>query len=243
MKHIRMNHRRKAAAAVIGLVAALSLTACNGDDKAAADTSTTAPADSAETSTTAPADSADKGSDDNNGEATTAPDGTGSDEGSGGGDADQGTVAGTGDNSDGKVDICRTDELEVNAADNTTDKKEGVVTVVFKNGGGRDCSIKGYAGVDLTASTGDTLSVERNGDQPVAGILKDGESAAFNITFPYNNTGGSGVRISKLVVTPPNETKHVTLNWPAGTLPVTDGESAVKLQINPVGKVSDSPAS
>ncbi|MWA12093.1 DUF4232 domain-containing protein [Streptomyces sp. BA2] len=210
-----MKHTRKAVAAVIGLVAALSLTACNGDDNASADTSS-------------PSASADK--DSGNGD-------TGTGASSGGGEASQGTAAGTGDNSNGKVGICRTDELEVNATDNTTDKTEGVVTVVFKNGGGRDCAIKGFAGVDLTASTGDTLSVNRNGEQPVPGVLKDGDSAAFNITFPYNNSGGSGVRITSLVVTPPDETKHVTLDWPAGTLPVSDGEGAVKLEISPVGKV------
>ncbi|MEV0117939.1 DUF4232 domain-containing protein [Streptomyces sp. NPDC050844] len=236
-----MKHTRKAVATVIGLVATLSLTACNGDDNASADTSTTSPAASADKG-------GDKGGDDK-GSSTGGNTGGGSGEAStggagstGGGEAAQGTAAGTGDNSDGKIDICRTDELEVNATDNTTDKTEGVVTVVFKNGGGRDCSINGYAGVDLTASTGDTLSVDRNGEAPHPDILKDGESAAFNITFPYNNTGGSGIRITNLVVTPPNETKHVTLDWPAGTLPVSDGEGTVKLEISPVGKVSDSPA-
>ncbi|MGB8947070.1 MAG: DUF4232 domain-containing protein [Streptomyces sp.] len=225
-----MKHTRKAVAAVIGLVAALSLTACNGDDNAAAET------------TSSPAASADKGGE-NTQDTTAGTDanenepGTGTDSGTG---ADSGTDTDTGSNT--KTGICRTDELEVDATDNTTDKTEGVVTVVFKNGGGRDCTIKGFAGVDLTASTGDTLSVSRNGEQPVPGVLKDGESAAFNITFPYNNSGGSGVRITSLVVTPPNETKHVTLDWPAGTLPVTDGESKVKLEISPVGKVSDSPA-
>ncbi|WP_409058482.1 DUF4232 domain-containing protein [Streptomyces sp. SYP-A7185] len=238
-----MKHTRKAVAAVIGLVAALSLTACNGDDNASAET------------TSSPTASADKGGD---GADTGTGSDTGGSGGSGGGEASdggkatgggkasegsaQGTAAGTGDNSNGKVGICRTDELEVDATDNTTDKTEGVVTVVFKNGGGRDCTIKGFAGVDLTASTGDTLSVSRNGEAPPSGVLKDGESAAFNITFPYNNSGGSGVRITSLVVTPPNETKHVTLDWPAGTLPVSDGESAVKLEISPVGKVSGSPA-
>ncbi|MEV6758761.1 DUF4232 domain-containing protein [Streptomyces sp. NPDC051214] len=225
-----MKHTRKAVAAVIGLVAALSLTACNGDDNASADTKPSASA----------ADSDSAGKDEGAGE------GDGGGQASGGADTDDtddtdDTNADT--NADtAKTGICRTDDLEVNATDNTTDKTEGVVTVVFKNGGGRDCSIKGYAGVDLTASTGDTLSVSRNGEQATPGVLKDGESAAFNITFPYNNSGGSGVRITSLVVTPPNETKHVTLDWPAGTLPVSDGESAVKLEISPVGKVSDSPA-
>ncbi|MER5258226.1 MULTISPECIES: DUF4232 domain-containing protein [unclassified Streptomyces] len=237
-----MKHTRKAVAAVIGLVAALSLTACNGDDNAAG---------AADSKTTVPSSSADKGGS-NEDSGTGAGDASGGAEASGGGgegtsggsggggEAAQGTSAGTGDNSNGKVGICRTDELEVNATDNTTDKTEGVVTVVFKNGGGRDCTINGYAGVDLTANTGDTLSVDRNGEPPAKSILKDGESAAFNITFPYNNTGGSGVRITSLVVTPPNETKHVTLDWPAGTLPVSD--TPAKLEINPVGKVSDSPA-
>ncbi|WP_371528439.1 DUF4232 domain-containing protein [Streptomyces sp. NBC_01283] len=219
-----MKHTRKAVAAVIGLVAALSLTACNGDDTASSETPPSS----------SPAASADKGSESTQ-DATAGTDANKDDT-----DTDASTDTGTGTNT--KTGICRTDELEVDATDNTTDKTEGVVTVVFKNGGGRDCTIKGFAGVDLTASTGDTLSVNRNGEQPVPGVLKDGESAAFNITFPYNNSGGSGVRITSLVVTPPNETKHVTLDWPAGTLPVTDGESQVKLEISPVGKVSDSPA-
>ncbi|MEV2256941.1 DUF4232 domain-containing protein [Streptomyces sp. NPDC050147] len=238
-----MKHTRKAVAAVIGLVAALSLTACNGDDNASSETTgkPTASADKGGDNADAGADAGTDGGTGGASGGDKASDG-GTSSGSGGDGAAQGTAAGTGDNSNGKAGICRTDELEVNATDNTTDKTEGVVTVVFKNGGGRDCTIKGYAGVDLTASTGDTLSVSRNGEQPSSGILKDGESAAFNITFPYNNSGGSGVRITSLVVTPPNETKHVTLDWPAGSLPVTDGESAVKLEINPVGKVSDSPA-
>ncbi|TGA84681.1 DUF4232 domain-containing protein [Streptomyces sp. MZ04] len=233
-----MKHTRKAIAAAIGLVAALSLTACNGDDNASADNSTTSPTASADKGS-----GGSEGSDDDKGSGgsgTGTGTGTGN-TGSSGEDA-QGTAAGTGNNSDGEIDICRTDELEVNATDNSTDETEGVVTVVFKNGGGRDCSINGYAGADLTTSTGDTLSVSRNGEKPVPDILKDGESAAFNITFPANNTGGSGVRITNVVVTPPNETKHVTLDWPAGSLPVSDGEDAVKLEISPVGKVSDSPA-
>ncbi|MGW7071608.1 DUF4232 domain-containing protein [Streptomyces sp. NPDC054855] len=238
-----MKHTRKAVAAVVGLVAALSLTACNGDDNASADTKPSASASaSGSDADTTEKDSGGTGESSGEGSGEGSAAGTGDDK-STGDDAGSGASAGTGTGTDTKkVGICRTDELEVNATDNTTDKTEGIVTVVFKNGGGRDCTIKGYAGVDLTASTGDTLSVSRNGEAATAGVLKDGESAAFNITFPYNNSGGSGVRITSLVVTPPNETKHVTLDWPAGTLPVSDGESAVKLEINPVGKVSDSPA-
>ncbi|MFI0930057.1 DUF4232 domain-containing protein [Streptomyces sp. NPDC021012] len=234
-----MLHTRKAVAAAIGLVAALSLTACNGEDNASDSTQArpTASADKAGgTGGTGGAGQADPSSGTGTGEGGN---GQGADASTGG--SDRGAGASTGDSSDGKVGICRTDELEVTAADNTTDKTEGVVTVSFKNTGS-SCRISGFAGVDLKTSQGDTFSVHRNGEQALPHTLKDGETAAFNITFPVNTSGGSGVQLTDIVVTPPNETKHVTLKWPAGTLPVTDGEDNGKLEISPVGKVSDSPA-
>ncbi|MEV0450932.1 DUF4232 domain-containing protein [Streptomyces sp. NPDC050600] len=230
-----MLHTRKAVAAAIGLVAALSLTACNGDDNASDSTQASPTASADKAGGTGGADQADQS-------AGTGTGGSGKSAGTGTGGSGQGTDTSTGGNSHGKADICRTDALEVAAADNTTDKTEGVVTVSFKNSGGGNCRISGFAGVDLKTSQGDTFSVKRNGEQARPQLLKEGETAAFNITFPVNNSGGSGVKLTDIVVTPPNETKHVTLKWPAGTLPVTDGQDGGKLEISPVGKVSDSPA-
>ncbi|MEU1120889.1 MULTISPECIES: DUF4232 domain-containing protein [unclassified Streptomyces] len=219
-------HATKTLLAGLALIGTLGLTACNGDDNGSSDA--------------APAGSSGVPAESSGGSGSTG----GGQKGGGGNDSDQGTgtVAGTGSNKGGKVDICRSDELEVSAVDNSTDKTEGVVTVQFKNGGGRDCSISGYAGVDLKTATGDTMSVDRNGEQTHPDILKDGESAAFNITFPANTSDGSGIRITNILVTPPNETKTVTVSWPAGTMPVSDGSSGGKLSIGPVAKVSDSPA-
>ncbi|WP_055613770.1 DUF4232 domain-containing protein [Streptomyces phaeochromogenes] len=217
------NARRTTLFATLGLAAALTLTACGGgDDDTSGDTPSGAPSSSASAGAT------EKGASD-----------SGSSGGSDAGATATGSATGTGagSGSDGKTSICRTDELEVNAADNTTDKKEGVVTVQLKNAGGRDCSINGYAGVDLKAADGSTLSVERNGEPVYPAVLKNGDSAAFNITFPYNNSGGSGVRLTDILVTPPNETKYVRVAWPAGTLPVTDGSSSGKLQIGPATRV------
>ncbi|MEU8957178.1 DUF4232 domain-containing protein [Streptomyces sp. NPDC048518] len=230
-------HATKTLLAGLALIGTLGLTACNGDDNGSADAASGS-AGSSGGSASVPANSS-GGSSGSSGE-NGGNGGNGS--GSAGNDSGQGTVAGTGSNKGGKVDICRSDELEVSAVDNSTDKTEGVVTVAFKNGGGRDCSISGYAGVDLKTATGDTMSVDRNGEQTHPDILKDGESAAFNITFPANTSGGSGVRITNILVTPPNETKTVTVSWPAGTMPVSDGSSGGKLSIGPVAKVSDSPA-
>ncbi|WP_097916574.1 DUF4232 domain-containing protein [Streptomyces sp. b84] len=218
-------HFRKRTATVgatLTAVLALGLTACNGDDTASGSTQT------------GPTASADKAG------------GTGgADQGAGTstGGSTQGADTSTGDTSGGKVDLCRYGVLDATAADNTTDKTDGVVTVTFKNVAGSDCRISGFPGVDLKTSLGDTFSVDRNGEQAVPQILKEGETAAFNITFPVNNSGGSGVRLTDMVVTPPNEVEPFTLTWPAGTLAVTDGEDgAKKIEVSPVGKVSDSPA-
>ncbi|MET9349005.1 DUF4232 domain-containing protein [Streptomyces termitum] len=234
-----MQHTRKAVAAVIGLVAALSLTACNGDDSALG---------GGQASSTASADKA-GGTGGSGGTGGTG--GAGKTDGSGGaGKGDQSAGTGTGSGSGGgsggagkgKVDMCRSGVLDAAAVDNTTDETNGVVTVTFKNVGGADCRINGFPGVDIKTSLGDTFSVDRNGERAVPEILKEGETAAFNITYPVNNTGGSGVKLTDMVVTPPNETKPFTLKWPAGTLPVTDGQDGGKMELGPVGKVSDSPA-
>ncbi|MGW4104328.1 DUF4232 domain-containing protein [Streptomyces sp. NPDC004976] len=130
---------------------------------------------------------------------------------------------------------CRTDELEVTAQDNTIGGDENrSVAVTFTNGGGRDCSIAGFAGVDLKTNAG-TVSAERTGEPAPATTLKDGTSISFHISCPANDTGGSGARITGLVVTPPNETKSVTLDWPgAASLPVTDG-SGSPVRVGPIG--------
>ena len=199
---------RKAVVVAIGLTAALSLTACNEEDiDGAGSPAASSPADQ----------------------------GSGSSGSSGSGSSGSGSSAGQG-STDAKTGICRTDSLEITAVDNTTDKTQGVVTVQFKNAGGA-CVVNGFPGVDLKTSDGDSISVERNGDAPGRDVIKQGESAAFNIYFPVNNTGGSGVRLTQLVVTPPNETKHVTLDWPAGSLPVSDGSDTSKMEISPVRKV------
>ncbi|MGW5116068.1 DUF4232 domain-containing protein [Streptomyces noursei] len=62
--------------------------------------------------------------------------------------------------------------------------------------------------------------------------LKAGKRATANIAYPINNTGGSGVRGTALVVTPPNETHHVTVPV-AVNLPVSNTDEG-KLEVTPV---------
>ncbi|OPC77212.1 hypothetical protein B4N89_42475 [Embleya scabrispora] len=152
---------------------------------------------------------------------------------SGGG---QGTSAGatSGGGGNGKTAKCRTDNLKATAIDSTIGgDSDGSVAVTFKNNG-PDCSMSGYAGVDLKTDAGE-VSAQRTGQQPVSFILESGKSVSFGIDYPLETMGeASGLRITGLVVTPPDETKSVTLNWPGvGRLPVKSGGAPIK--VGPIG--------
>ncbi|QDQ15024.1 DUF4232 domain-containing protein [Streptomyces spectabilis] len=199
---------RKLTFAALAVAAGLSLTACNGDDGS----------DRSDSSSSSTGGSGSDGS-----------------EQSGGKDSSGEESAGSGSDANAKVGKCRTDDLDITASDSTIDgDTEGTVAVTFKNGGGRDCTLSGYAGADLRTSEGD-LSARRSGERATPMTLKDGESVSFGVTYPVNDSGGSGVRVTALVVTPPGETKSFSMEWPGGaTLPVTDGSgSAVK--VGPMG--------
>ncbi|GAA2424361.1 DUF4232 domain-containing protein [Streptomyces glaucus] len=205
--------------ASLAAVAGLSLTACQSDDVTSRSDSSAAPASSSPNGGPASGDPA----------RTAAKNPAGKSSGE-----EQGTTAGTGSGKNGETDRCRTDQLEVTAMDSTIEgDPDGTVAVEFTNGG-RDCTISGYAGVDLKTGAG-TLSAQRTGEQTGPTVLEAGESVAFGITYPVNDSGGSGVRITGLVVTPPDETKSVSLDWlGAATLPVTDG-SGSPVKAGPIG--------
>lgn len=221
-----MRARRLTFAALV-VAAGLSLTACQNDDDAVgqADPSSGSSA-SAASSSGGGSDSG--GSDQGGGKESSAPDSAGS--GSGGS-----TSGGTGSGSDAKGGKCTTDGLEIKATDNFIDgDPDGTVVVALKNGSGADCVISGFAGVDLKTNSG-TISATRKGEPGDPYTLKNGKEIDFYVSYPLNESGGSGVRITGLVVTPPNETKSVTLDWPGrGSLPVTDGSGSPVL-VGPIG--------
>ncbi|MFJ2740651.1 DUF4232 domain-containing protein [Streptomyces sp. NPDC087440] len=213
--------------ATLAVVAGLSLTACQNDGGAAQGSPSSSPASSAGSASTggetAGGDSADAGG---------AVPGKGSS-----GSAGKSTTggSGSGSNTGGKVAKCRTSGLKITATDATVGgDKDKTVAVELKNTGGSTCAISGFAGVDLKTKEG-TLSAKRTGEPVVPGTLKSGESTYFGIHYPTNDTGGTGVRITGLVVTPPDETTSVTLRWPgAASLPVTDG-SGKPVTVGPIG--------
>ncbi|MZD04855.1 DUF4232 domain-containing protein [Streptomyces sp. SID5785] len=215
--------KQQLALAAVALLAGLSLTACqSGDDDAAAGSDASGSADSSASSPAADS-SAPAGGDDGSGGTAGGSDDSGngddagSDKGSGGGQINTGP--------------CTTAHLTITA---THGMGEGDVLVALKNTSDA-CSLKGFPGVDLKTSDGDTISAGRSEVSAPSVVLQGGDTTRFTLHTPRNDTGGSGVKITSMVVTPPNEThsKSVPISL---SFPVTDGSHAEQgVMVDPVG--------
>ncbi|MGY0018641.1 DUF4232 domain-containing protein [Streptomyces sp. YJ-C3] len=195
---------RKLTLAALALTAGLSLTACQGSGDSAAGTNDSASASSS--------------SSDGANATSTGDDATGSqaDEGSGGGQINTGP--------------CKTANLDFDSAHGMG---EGTLMVSFKNTGDA-CSLKGFPGVDLKAANGGgSISAGRSGLAAPVVVLKNGEETRFTLHYPRNDSGGSGVNFTSMVVTPPNETHSKTLPV-AVNLPVSDKADS-SVTVDPVG--------
>ena len=234
-----MRIQRVAIAATAALLGSLALSACSGSG-ASGSTNAGGPASvsaSASTPASAPASapgSAGTGTGSTPGAApTNAPSaaptggsGSGSGSGSGGGSAPQAA----------SLAACTTAQLAFGIGPDSGPQSVGDTTaaevVKLTNTGSASCAMHGFPGVDLKTNAG-TLSVPRSKQVAALVTLKPGASALFNINYTVNNTGGSGVRVDTMVITPPNETHSHTLAWNQGTLPVTDG-SGSSITVDPV---------
>lgn len=131
-----------------------------------------------------------------------------------------------------KSSACRTSDLRI-SAQNQGAAREGVgsILITFANTGG-DCRMSGFPGVDMKTNYG-TQSVDRNKQEVgVPFTLQAGKTATANVVYPINDSGGSGVQGTALVVTPPNETQPATVPVVV-SLPVTD-KAEGGLEVTPV---------
>ncbi|WP_367044060.1 DUF4232 domain-containing protein [Streptomyces sp. Je 1-332] len=220
------------AAAALTVAASLSLTACNGDDVTGqGDPSAASSASSSGGGSGSGGGSEQSGGSEQGGGSEQA----GGKDSAGKSSSGQGAAAGSGAGNVERAEKCRTDDLDISATDSTIDGDDkGSVAVTFKNPGDRGCLLSGFAGIDLKTNAGD-LSATREGKPAEQMVLTGGESVSFYVSYPMNDTGGSGVRITGLVVTPPGETKSQSLQWPgAASLPVSDG-SGSSVKVGPIG--------
>jgi hypothetical protein len=225
-----MKNFRVAALSALSLAAALSLTACNGDDLT---NSSSAGSSTASSSTASNAGSSSDG-------ATTQGGGSAAKGGAGSGDSAQGgnnsqggsgkgAAAGTAAQSGSKVSFCKTSNLDISAVNAAPGGSEGRVNITMVNRGSTTCSATGFAGVDITDADHTTSSVERSSSVPRITTLKPGQSAIFDIAYTVDNSGNALTSPTSIQVTPPNETHTVTLDWPSDAAPIKDSYVDVKV--------------
>ncbi len=189
----------------LALVAAgLSLTACQNDDDA-----------SSGTTTDTPSSQGSGGASSDDGAAATP-----STAGTGGSDAGGTTAAGA----------CTTSQL---AFSSSGGMGEGTLIINLKNTGSAACTLQGFPGADLKGKDG-TISAARSKLSAPKVSVAPGNETRFTLHFPPNNSGGSGVTFTNLIVTPPNETTSHTLSVMIN-IPASDGSTGSAVTVDPVG--------
>lgn len=227
------------AAAALTAVAGLTLTACNGSG-----------ADEVK-----PAGQSDKGM------AAAESGGTGSSSGTQGSDAKAGSGAKsdakTGDSgSAGKqsggapaansgkagsgAQRCHTSGLKAAFAtgEDAVPDEDGASTasVVLTNKGSSSCVIGGFAGVDFTSENGgERWSLARSSAKHGSITLAPGDSTDFTINVAMTKEDTGFYQPARAEVTPPNETKSITIEWPFGTLVDQRGATHPGTFVNPIG--------
>ncbi|MFD7501589.1 DUF4232 domain-containing protein [Streptomyces sp. NPDC059850] len=109
---------------------------------------------------------------------------------------------------------------------------EGILNISLKNNGSATCTLQGFPGADLKGKDG-TVSAERSDLDAPKTSIKPGEETGFALYYPSNDSGGSGVTFTKLIVTPPDETHSSSLPVSIN-VPVSDG-SGPAIKVDPVG--------
>ena len=204
---------QKTTLTALALVAGLSLTACQGSDDSATSKNDSG---SSSSSSSSAKTSGGSGASDENAKAAGDDSATTTRKGGSGGQVNTGP--------------CKTKNLTFRASHGMG---EGTLLVSLKNTGDA-CSLKGFPGVDLKADSGPGgLSAERSKLAAPAVVVNSGEETRFTLHCPPNDSGGSGVDITRLVVTPPGETHSRTVPVSIN-LPVSDG-SGDAVTVDPVG--------
>ncbi|MEU9118445.1 DUF4232 domain-containing protein [Streptomyces sp. NPDC048506] len=236
----------RVAVAALTAVAGLTLTACSGSDatgtKAAgqSDTGSAAPGSSGAGSSAGAQGSdgqADSGAKaDTKADAKAGAAGKQSGKQSGGGQAAGAGKAGSG------VERCHTSGLKAAFAmggDAAPDPNAGgstTTSVVLTNKGSRACVIGGFPGVDLkSVNGGERWSLVRSSAKHGSITLGPGDSTDFTINVALTKEDKGFYQPAYADITPPNETKAITIEWPWGTLVDQRSATHPATFVNPIG--------
>ncbi|MES4907008.1 MULTISPECIES: DUF4232 domain-containing protein [unclassified Streptomyces] len=201
----------RVAAAVLTAAAALTLTACNGDEKAAGQT----------------------GSSSSSGSSGGAQ-GSGAKDTEGGGSAHAGVERCHTENLEAAF-ATGEDALPVpeeSAGGATT------ATIVLMNKGTSSCRIGGFPGVDLTSiNGGERWSLARSSQKWSPIEVEGGQSTEFTLNLAFTKEEEGFYQPAWVEITPPNETKSLKIEWPWENDSLVDQRSATRpaTYVNPIG--------
>ncbi|MEE1767096.1 DUF4232 domain-containing protein [Streptomyces sp. JV185] len=198
-----MKYTRITALAAVGIAATLSLTACSGDGSGK-DSSSKGSSSSSSSNDASKAE----------GSAGTGGSEAGNAKAGSGEDTKAEAAANAATKTSGKVTFCKTRDLAIDAMDAAPDEESGRIDITMINRGSTTCSATGFAGVDIKDADNTSNPIERGHAQPRITTLKPGDAAVFNLSYDTDNTGNSLASPTNILVTPPNETHTITLNWP-----------------------------
>jgi hypothetical protein len=118
---------------------------------------------------------------------------------------------------------CRTSELKFSWSAGSPDMNatnQQIAEVTLANSGSRTCTLYGFPGIRLISTSGETWDLPRSTDKPTTITLKPGDNTASILMtilpIPANTTDTRPFAPAKVLITPPDETTHVTLDWPYG---------------------------
>ncbi|MFG2206227.1 DUF4232 domain-containing protein [Streptomyces sp. NPDC048638] len=228
----------RTAAAVLTAAAGLTLTACSGSD--ATGTKPAAHAESGKAAAESSGAGSSAGAQGSDGKA--AP-GTKTDTEADAANKQSGSANATGGGkASSGVQRCHTSGLKAAFAtggDATPDPNAGgstTTSVVLTNKGGSACTIGGFPGVDLKSENGgERWSLQRSTAKHGSITLNPGDSTDFTINVALTKEEEGFYQPAWADVTPPNETKSITIEWPWGTLVDQRGATHPATFVNPIG--------
>jgi hypothetical protein len=165
--------------------------------------------------------------------------GTGGTGGGTGTDGGTGTGGGTGGgngNGGGPVE-CRIGQLDISVTGGDAGLGHRSKVIVFRNTGSSTCVLQGYPGVAALDGSGRQVAQAqrtlngylggvRAGNPPLVRLAAGASASATVEALAFGPNGDSCTAYAGLLVTPPDETRSVRVNW--------DSDGCSELQIHPV---------